>query len=116
VPGSTDGKKAIRLLNGLEDGGLSTYQAQDLGLELDPVLVHVVVRYLREVYPASHPAASAVLERVVAFTSSSPSIVAKVKEGEADPVSAWFASEHSFREFRGRSGDLVDLIVEKLES
>ena len=115
MAGSTDKGKASRLLHGLEDGAMSTIQAQALASELDPVLVHVVVRYLREVYPASHPAAGAVLERVVAFTSSSPSVVAKVKEGEADPVSAWFASEYSFRDFRGRGDDLLELIVEKLE-
>jgi len=116
VAGSTDRSKAGRLLQGLEDGTMSTTQAQALALELDPVLVHVIVRFLRDTYPASHPAANAVLERVVAFTSSSRGIVAKVKDGEADPVSAWFASEHTYREFRGRGGDLLDLVVDKLES
>jgi hypothetical protein len=116
MAGSTDRSKAGRLLHGLEDGAMTTIQAQALASDLDPVLVHVIVRYLRDAYPASNPAAGAVLDRVVAFTSSSRAVVAKVKEGEADPVSVWFASDHSFREFRGRGGDLLDLIVEKLES
>lgn len=116
MDGSTDKTTATRLLKGLEDGAMSTTQAHALAAGLDPVLLHVIVRYLREVYPASNPAATAVLDRVVAFTTSSPSIVKKVKEGEADPVSAWFASEYSFRDFRGRGGELLDLIVDKLES
>jgi hypothetical protein len=115
VPASTDKAAASRLLRGLEGGGAGAAQAPAIAAGLDPVLVHVVVRYLREVYPASNPAASAVLERVVSFASSSPSIVRKIKEGEADPVSRWFESEHSFREFRGRGDDLLELIVEKLE-
>lgn len=113
---STDKNQAFRLLHGLEDGGLAVAEARILAADLDPVLVHVILRYLRAVYPASDPAASAVLERVVSLTSADPAIVRKAQEGEQDPVSQWFASEHTFREFRGRGRDLIDLIVDKLES
>ena len=87
-----------------------------LAQDLDPVLVYVILRYLREVYPASNPAASAVLDRVVALTSSWPGIVAKSNEGEQDPVSTWFTTEYSFGDFRGRGSELLDLIVDKLET
>jgi hypothetical protein len=113
---STDKNLALKLLRGLDDGGIDTSEARGLALELDPVLVYVVVRYLREVYPASDPAASPVLERVVDLTSADPAIIAKSKEGEQDPVSRWFASEHSFRDYRGRGAELIELIVDKLES
>ena len=74
------------------------------------------LRYLREVYPASNPAARAVLDRVVALTAGAPELVTLIKEGERDPVSEWFSSEYSFNDFRGRGPELLDLVVDKLES
>lgn len=113
---STSKDEALRLLHGLEQGTLHVVAARLLAASLDPVLVHVILRYLREVYPASNPAARAVLDRVVALTSGSPDLVAHVKEGERDPVSAWFSSEYAFTDFRGRGPELLDVIVDKLES
>jgi hypothetical protein len=80
------------------------------------VIVFFVVRFLREVYPASSPAASAVLERVVRLTSAYPAIVRKSREGEQDPVSQWFADEYNFGDFRGRGEELIGMVVDKLES
>jgi hypothetical protein len=116
MTGTTDKNTAIRLLRGLENGGMSATDAGALGAELDPVLVYVIVRYLRDVYPASNPAANAVLDRVVAMTNAWPELVAKSKEGEGDVVSAWFESEYSFGDFRDRGEHLIELIVDKLES
>jgi hypothetical protein len=113
---STDRGKALRLLHALENGGKATAEARDLAEALDPVLLHVIVRYLREVYPVSEPAAGAVLERVLDLTRHHPGIVAKAKQGEEDPVSQWFVGQYTFAEFRGRGDQLVELIVEKLES
>jgi len=113
---STDRNQALRLLRGLDEGGMDAAEARILAEDLDPVLVYVVVRYLRENYPASDPAASPVLQRVVRLTSAYPAIVAKSSQGEQDPISEWFASEYSFRDFRGRGPELIDLIVDKLES
>jgi hypothetical protein len=114
--GSTDKAAAIRLLRGLEGGGMSSVEARTIAEGLDPVLLFVVVRYLREAYPASHPAATAVLDRVVALTAAWPGLVARSKEGERDPVAEWFSRDHSFVEFRGRGAEMLGLIVEKLES
>jgi len=107
--------ETLRLLRGLEDGGMTAAAARAIGEKLDPVLVHVVVRYLRENYPASNPAASAVLERVVALTKAWPAIVTRAKAGEAEAVAKWFAKAHTFREFRGRPAEMIDIVVEKLE-
>lgn len=114
--GTTNKNDAVKLLRGLEDGKMTPPEAAQLAQELDPVLVHVILRYLREVYPASNPAASGVLDRVVALTASWPQVVAKAKEGEQDPVSQWFASEYTFGDFRGRGSELLELIVDKLET
>lgn len=113
---STDKSTALRFLQGLESGDMSAAESWILAESLDPVLVYLTVRYLREVYPASNPAASAVLERVMKLTSTYPELVHKSKEGELDPVSEWFASEHSFRDFRGRGNEMIETIVDKLES
>ena len=84
--------------------------------ELDHVFVYIIVNFLRDVYPASDPAATSVLDRVVQMMSRSAKVVAKHKEGEQDPVSRWFESEHSYGEYRGRGRELVELIWDKIES
>jgi hypothetical protein len=111
-----DQQEALRLLEGLENGGMSTESAQVLAQEMDPVLIYIIVRFLRETYPASNPAATAVLERVVAMTSKDPAFTRNCKVGEQDPISRWFEMEYSFKEFRGRGPDLIALISDKLNS
>ncbi len=113
---TTDKREALRLLTGLENGGMTTADALVLAQTLDPVLVYLIVRYLRESYPASNPAATSVLERVVALTSKHAAFVKKCRDGEQDPVSQWFEAEHSPGSFRGRGSEFIDVIVDKLES
>ncbi len=113
---STDRNQALRLLNGLEQGGLHPAEGRIVAEDLDPVLVHLIVRFLREVYPATEPAARPVLERVVELTHAYPGIVAQAREGEADSITAWFTSQHTFTEFRNRGDTMIDLVVDKLES
>jgi hypothetical protein len=112
----TDKRAALRLLDGLENGGMTSAEACVIAESLDPVLVYLVVRYLRETYPASDPAASSVLERVVALTSEHPAVVEKCRDGERDSVSQWFEEVHSFVSFRGHAPDFIELIVDKLET
>ena len=111
-----DKGEAIRLLAGLESGGLAVADARVIAEVLDPVLVHVIVKYLRESYPTSNPVATPVLDRVAKLTSAYPAIVEKSKQGEQDSVSVWFEDEYSFEEFRGRGGELIEIIVDKLDS
>jgi hypothetical protein len=109
-------QEAERLLAGLENGGMTTESARVIAQDLDPVLIYFIVRFLRETYPASDPAATAVLERVVEMTSRDPVIIRNCKIGEQDPVSRWFEMEYTFREFRGRGPELIALIADKLNS
>lgn len=106
---------ASRLLQGLENGDLDATGAAAIAERLDPVLVHAIVSYLRAIHPASDPAATAVLERVVRLTSASPTLIRKHKEGAEDPVSRWFESEYTYREFRGRGAEMIDTLVDKIE-
>lgn len=116
MTGSTDKAAALRLLRGLENGGIDPSDAQDIAAGLDPVLVYFIVHFLRETYPASEPAATAVLDRVLTLTSGHSAIIASFKAGEQDSVTAWFGIEYTFGEFRGRGRELIEMIVEKLES
>jgi hypothetical protein len=113
---STDRRAAERLLAGLENGGMDSADAAVLAASLDPVLVYLIVRYLRESYSASDPAAGSVLERVVALTSADRAIVEACRDGEQDPVARWFVAEHALGSFRGRRSELIARIVDKLES
>ena len=115
--GSIDERSiALRLISGLEDGGMPMADAVILAEDLDPVLVYVIVSYFRTIYPASDPAASSVLERVVQLTSHNAALVEKYREGEQDPISRWFESEYEYRDYRTREHELIELIVDKLES
>jgi len=112
----SDTAAALRLLAGLEAGSQKPVEASQLAGRVDPVLVWAVIGYLRASYPASDPAASPVLERVVALTRSDPDIVAATRAGEADPVARWFLAEYGFGAWRGRGPEMIALIVDKLES
>jgi hypothetical protein len=113
---STDPDRALALLQALEDGTADAHAARALAEQLDPVLVYSIVRYLREAYPASNPAARAVLERVVRLTTVWPALVETSRRGENDPVSRWFAGAHDFPSFRGRGREMIETLVDKLGS
>ena len=108
--------EAQRLLAVLESGTSKPLDASRLVERIDPVLVWAVIGYLRASYPASDPAASAVLERVVALTRADAGVLAAVRAGEADPVSRWFLDEYGFSAWRGKGPEMIERIAEKLES
>jgi hypothetical protein len=108
--------EALRLLDGLEAGSAKPLALSPLVDRIDPVLVWAVIGYLRASYPASDPAASAVLERVVALMRADAAVVAAVRDGEADPIARWFLDEHGFGAWRGRGPEMIVLIADKIES
>jgi hypothetical protein len=107
---------AGRLLDGIENGSLTPTDAAMLAERIDPVLVYAIVSLLRAIHPASDPAAQAVLERVVKLTTASPAVIRKHRDGEEDPISRWFESEYNYRDFRGRGTEMIELLVDKIES
>jgi len=113
---SREREEAKRLLRALENGGTSAMDAAVLAEDVDPVLLYVVVSFLRAAHPASDPAARGILERVVRLTSASPALVKRHREGERDPISRWLESEYDYGSFRGRGDELIDLVVDKLDS
>jgi len=116
MPQIDERRSAARLLSGLENGSLSVADATIVAEDLDPVLVYVIVSFLRAIHPASDPAATPVLERVVRLTSGHPTVIRRYQEGERDPISRWFEGDHEYREFIGRESELIELIVDKIET
>lgn len=109
---STNLYDATRLLQGLERGDLPVTEARILAEDLDPVLVHLIIHYIRAAYPITAPAAGAVLERLVELTRGQPGIIAAAKSGESDPITEWIKAEHA----ASRGEEMLRLAVDKLES
>ncbi len=104
---------ARRLLGALEDGTLGVADTFYLVEDADPTLVYFIFTWLRAWYPASHPAADAVLGRLGALCSRYPKAARMAKAGQADALVAWFEEAHGYRDFRAT--EFIDLVVEKLE-
>jgi len=108
-------REALRLLSGLENGQLSTADAFNVAEALDPLLVYFVLRYLREKYPPAQPSSAGVVGRVLELTSTYADVVQRAKTGEKDPIREWFDDTYAMREYFDRPGELVELLVEKIE-
>lgn len=106
-------KAALRILEGIENGAMSTTDSLELVEDADPALVYLIFTWLRNRYGANDPASDAVLGRLGAV-SKLGIVAAKMKEGKADPLVEWFEDEHSYRDLGSR--EFVALVVEKLES
>ena len=111
-----EGRTAKRILEALERGRLPIPDAAIWANDIDPVLVHAIVSYVRDAYPMSSPAGAGVLQRLAQLTTANPALQGKYDEGARDPIVEWFKSAHDWSEFRGRCDGMVDLLVDKLES
>lgn len=113
MPFEQQTKAALRILEGIESGTTSTADALELVDQADPALVYLIFTWIRNRYKPSDPASEAVLGRLVEV-SKLGSVAAKMKEGQVDPVVAWFEDEYSYRDLGSRQ--FIELIVDKLES
>lgn len=109
-------QESLRLLNGLESGSLSIADAYSIADKRDPLIVYYVLRYLREKYPASAPASSGVVGRIVELTKTYDKLVKKAKDGEHDSLREWFDDTYDLRSFFNNPEKLVDTLIEKIES
>jgi hypothetical protein len=103
---------ALRILEGIEEGTMSAADSFALVEDADPALIYLIFTWLRRRY-ADHPNADSVIGRLVAVVDKDPLVTRKMKEGQHDPVVAWFEEEHAYRELGSR--EFIELIVEKLE-
>ena len=106
-------RAALRILEGIENGTMTTSESFSLVDEADPVLVYLLFTWLRKRY-ANDVNADAVIGRLVAISDRYPSVSEKMKEGQADPVVEWFEDGYSYRDLGSK--EFVALIVDKLES
>jgi len=106
-------REALHLLHGIENGTLRTTDVAHLIDAADPALVYFIITWLRTRYGADHPAAEGVLGRIVELTGAHASVKAKMREGKADAIVAWFEDAHSYREFNDT--EFIELVIEKLE-
>lgn len=101
------------MLEGLENGTLDVSTSAQLIDEADPALVYLIFTWLRKRYGGDHPAAEGVIGRLVELSNRPGSVKAKVAEGKADPVVAWFEDSYAYRDLDARA--FIALVVEKLE-
>lgn len=107
--------EAMRLLSGLENGSMNTADAYAIAVKRDPILVYFIVRYLRETYKNDQQSGSAVLNRLIDLTGTYADIQKMIRQAEADVMVSWFNDTHDIKQFRGKPGEYIDLIVDKLE-
>ena len=104
-------RAAMHILDSIEGGMMSANELFSLVDDADPALLYLIITWLRKNY-TNHENADAVVGRLVGL-SSKPSIAAKMKEGQADPVVQWFEETHSYRKLE--KTQFIELIIEKLE-
>ncbi len=107
---------ALRLLDGIEEGGSSSNDLFNLGHELDPLLVFFVFRYVREKYPPSSPSSQGVVERLLELSTNYADLVAKAKKGEEDPLVEWFDDAFELRDYFSNPERLIEMLCEKMDS
>jgi hypothetical protein len=104
-------RAALRILEGIEEGTMSTTDSYGLVEDADPALIYLIFTWLRKRY-ADHPNSDAVIGRLVEV-SNRPKVAKLMKEGQADVVVQWFEETYSYRELD--KNQFIELIIEKLE-
>jgi len=105
-------KAALRILEGIEEGTMSSADSFALVDEADPALVYLIFTWIRARYGPDHPASDAVIGRLLAI-SNKGTVPKKMKEGQADPVVEWFEDAYKYRDLDAK--EFIALIVDKLE-
>ncbi len=105
-------KAALRILEGIEEGTMSTQDSFALVEDADPALIYLIFTWLRKKYGPDNPASDGVLGRLLEI-SNRGSVPKKMKEGQADPVVEWFEDGYSYRELGSK--EFIELIIDKLE-
>jgi hypothetical protein len=104
-------RAALRILEGIEEGTMSTTESYALVEDADPALIYLIFTWLRKRY-ADHPNADAVIGRLVEV-SARPKVAKLMKEGQTDVVVEWFEDAYSYRKLEKEQ--FIELIIEKLE-
>lgn len=111
---TTQIKETNRLLIGLEDGVLDANDSYLIAEKLDPVLVALVVKFLRKKYKG-RPEESGIITRILEVSKVYSEFVKKIQEGESDPIYEWFEETYDFKTYYQKPEEFIEVIVEKLE-
>ncbi len=109
-------RESLHWLEGIEDGTMTTGDLYNLSTKLDPVLINMIIKYIRKKYPSTKPEAAGVIGRLVELTNTYPDIVKKMKSAETDPIVEWFSESYNFGEFYSKPEEMLEMLVDKLES
>ena len=104
-------RAALRILEGIEEGTMSTSDSLALVEDADPALIYLIFTWLRKRY-ADHTNSDAVLGRLLEI-SKRGSVSKLMKEGQTDPVVQWFEESYKYRDLESK--EFIELIIEKLE-
>tara|TARA_B100001094_G_C18044325_1_gene726605 strand:+ start:161 stop:508 length:348 start_codon:yes stop_codon:yes gene_type:complete len=108
-------REALRLLKGIEEGGISTSDCYEIFQSSEPALVYLIFTWIRTNYPSSHKDAQGVLGRMLELTQNYDDVLPKVKKGEADVIVQWFEDTYSYSETNTSPDEFIRIIIEKLE-
>ena len=104
-------RAALRILEGIEEGTMSSSDSLALVEEADPALIYLIFTWLRKRY-ADHANADAVIGRLLEI-SKRGTVPKLMKEGQADAVVQWFEESYSYKDLGSK--EFIELIIEKLE-
>ncbi len=104
-------RAALRILEGIEEGTMSSTESYGLVEDADPALIYLIFTWLRKRY-ADHTNSDAVIGRLV-DVSNRPKVAKLMKEGQADSVVQWFEETYNYRELDKKQ--FIELVIEKLE-
>lgn len=110
-------REGVRFIIGIEDGNLPVADCYMICENLDPVLVSLMVQYIRRkcARPSARETGGGGLSRLLELTSTYPDLVTEIRKGEKDSMFQWFEDSHQYQEFFHDPEAFVHLIVEKLE-
>lgn len=111
---NTQINEANRLLTGIEDGVLDANDSFLIADKLDPVLVAIIVKFLRQKYK-SRPEESGIITRILEISKVYGEFVNKIQEGESDPIFEWFEETYSYRDYYSQPEKLIEVVIDKLE-
>lgn len=108
-------ENAVYVLEGIEDNKLDHEKVAKYIVDLDPVIVYFILRFLRDKYPASNPSSTGVLERLLQVINTHPEVLKRSKVGEKDGVTEWFLESYELRSYFKSPDELFQMLMDKID-
>lgn len=108
-------RESLRFLVGLESGNLPASDLHAITVDLDPINIYFIVKYLRHQYGPGHPDAQGITTRLVELTNTYDDIKKAVRGYDSDPLNEWFEDDLNLADYRDKQEDFIEVLVEKIE-